>query len=409
MKIAATTAIVGTILSTGVLTNLPTPNPNYADTPAALVTYAANNEVDVMKNEPKVVLKKWNGEVQLGVKVGNGNTISAPVGITATIKNTIASGEDVVMEPTADGQGFNVDITLASEPVTNVFTYQLTGWENLDFFYQAPLWQEAGLKAPTANCTDTDCTTSDGTSHRPSNVVGSYAVYYKNHANHLVGSTNYETGKAYHIYRPQVTDAKGNQVWADLSYANGILTITVPQSFLDSAVYPVVVDPTFGSGSACNGTQSNMKGSNLATTIFVSPASSGTVTKISTCTHTSFPAGIMKAVLWDSSGVIVTNGIGGTVSVNSGTNQFWDMTYSTSPSVTSGINYFVGSVQDTNNSDFIYYDTGSAATGGDQANNEASPTNLSLALSNNTHKYLTFATYTTGAAAPTNAIFFGGD
>jgi hypothetical protein len=81
---------------------------------------------------------------------------------------------------------------------------------------------------------------------RPENVVGSYAVYHKTKRDHVIGQTNYATGKAFHIYRPKVWDADGNEIWAELSYADGTLSVTVPQSFLDSAVYPVRVDPTFG-------------------------------------------------------------------------------------------------------------------------------------------------------------------
>ena len=77
-------------------------------------------------------------------------------------------------------------------------------------------------------------------------MIGSYAVYHKTKANHRVGSTNYATGKAYHIYRPKALDANGVEQWAEIFYENGILSVTVPQKFLDDAVYPVRIDPTFG-------------------------------------------------------------------------------------------------------------------------------------------------------------------
>jgi hypothetical protein len=61
-----------------------------------------------------------------------------------------------------------------------------------------------------------------------------------------LGGQNYKTGKLCHIYRPWAEDAKGQRVWCDLTIDADVMTITVPQDFLDSAAYPVLVDPTFG-------------------------------------------------------------------------------------------------------------------------------------------------------------------
>jgi len=80
---------------------------------------------------------------------------------------------------------------------------------------------------------------------RPDNVVGSYAVYHATKKNN-----EYMTGKAFHIYRPIAEDAVGNKAWCAIHIDGHLdpknLTITVPQQFLDEAVYPVVIDPDFG-------------------------------------------------------------------------------------------------------------------------------------------------------------------
>lgn len=197
---------------------------------------AGKVEVDAMTDKPKVMLKKWNGEVNLGVTYTGlpDNTAGGRVFLSKNVEwsdaNQTMEAVPVDATPTEDG-GMEINIILNSKPASNVFSFQLENWENLDFFYQPPLTDEEIKEGAT----------------RPDNVVGSYAVYYRDHANHKVGDINYATGKAYHIYRPQVTDAKGNATWAELSYDNaGTLVVTVPQSFLDSAVYPVTVDPTFG-------------------------------------------------------------------------------------------------------------------------------------------------------------------
>jgi len=80
-------------------------------------------------------------------------------------------------------------------------------------------------------------------------VVGSYAVYHSTKRNNIVGGMEYQTGKAFHIYRPHAVDADGVKVWCELDITEGELTVTVPEDFLNKASYPVVVDPTFGYSS----------------------------------------------------------------------------------------------------------------------------------------------------------------
>lgn len=238
-----TTLISATLLTGGFVADINQPiNTEYTDTGSELVTYVKGNAVVIDKTSPTVALTKWGGKEVLQISVGSGNTTSDTVGLTDKIENQIDSKQTVVMEPTEDG--FNIDIRLAALPDSNVFTYQLTGWEDLDFFYQPPLNEEVQPKGDI--CTATECT-HDGvlTASRAENIVGSYAVYSK-HTNHLFGETNYETGKLGHIYRPLISDSNGQTTWGTLNYDNGLLSVTVPQEFLDSAVYPVLVDPTFG-------------------------------------------------------------------------------------------------------------------------------------------------------------------
>src|SRR3990167_10435198 len=63
-----------------------------------------------------------------------------------------------------------------------------------------------------------------------------------------VAGMEYKTGKAFHIYRPKVIDANGVETWGDLNIdeQNGLLTVTIDQTWLETALYPVIVDPTFG-------------------------------------------------------------------------------------------------------------------------------------------------------------------
>src|SRR3990167_4927105 len=212
------------------------------------------NKVEMLKNEPKVILGKWNDEVRLGVKYKGIDPTTK--GNRAFLTNRIEwkdnKGKEELhaypLETKAgleDG-GYEIEIILNEKPLTNTFDFQIDGAEQLDFFYQPALTQKE----------------IDEGASRPDNVIGSYAVYHKTKANHRMGDINYATGKAFHIYRPKAIDANGVEVWAELNITGGTLTVTVPVTFLSSAVYPVKVDPTFGWTSAPS-TLTNFPGNNI--------------------------------------------------------------------------------------------------------------------------------------------------
>lgn len=177
-------------------------------------------------------------------QVGNVVEATLPWKDQAGLKVKVDLGEPTLAEQLADKRKkevvtevidqdkMKIDFLLNKKPDTNLFCQQFEGHEEYDFFYQPELTKEE----------------IDEGALRPENVVGSYAVYHKTLKNHRVGSTNYETGKAFHIYRPEVWEVNDDTVrtWAELSYDGGELCVTVPQDFLDKAVYPVRVDPTFG-------------------------------------------------------------------------------------------------------------------------------------------------------------------
>ena len=66
----------------------------------------------------------------------------------------------------------------------------------------------------------------------------------------------YRPKLGFHIYRPKIIDADNNWVWGNLSIEDGVMDLTIPQSFLDSAVYPIKVDPTYTVFSGANGATS---------------------------------------------------------------------------------------------------------------------------------------------------------
>lgn len=208
----------------------------------SVLPQSGTSAIQIMKAEPKIVLSKWNGTVNTGISY-SGVTATGDRRLLSDVIEWKNTKQEVHAYPVVSGEGMEdggieIDLILNEKPSTNVFNFSIDGYENLDFSYQAPLNEEMA----SSTCTATDC----GGNHRPENVVGSYAVYHKTAKDYKVGGTNYGTGKAYHIYRPKVFDAKNNETWASLGYKDGVLSVTVPQKFLDSATYPVRVDPTFG-------------------------------------------------------------------------------------------------------------------------------------------------------------------
>ena len=155
--------------------------------------------------------------------------------------------------------GYEWEIILKQKPPTNIFSYTIES-NDLDFWYQPKLTQKE----------------IDGGAFRPDNVVGSYAIYHKTKKNN-----EYKTGKFGHIYRPNVIDADGNEIWAEFNKDlndTHILTITIPQAFLDTAKYPVIIDPTFGE-EAGGGTQQNIEDA-IYGSIFTMGATGGTADSV---------------------------------------------------------------------------------------------------------------------------------
>ena len=150
--------------------------------------------------------------------------------------------------------GLEFEIVLKRKPLNNKIVFSIET-KNLKFYYQPPLTEEFNKK----DCeiwTETHIKTKNGNKYiRPKNVVGSYAVYHATRTNihrSKADAEKYKTGQAFHIYRPKVIDSAGNEMWCDLNIdeMKKLLVITIPQEFLDKAIYPVTIDPTFGYTSA---------------------------------------------------------------------------------------------------------------------------------------------------------------
>lgn len=133
-------------------------------------------------------------------------------------------------------RAFEYEVILKDVPKSNVFNFRIDT-AGLKYYFQPPLKPEDFPKRYRVNDTHALDERGEVVDERPENVVNSYAVY------------DTDTGrKVFHIYRIKVMDAVGLEIYAELNISpkNGLMTITVDRVFLDSAKYPVVIDPTFG-------------------------------------------------------------------------------------------------------------------------------------------------------------------
>ena len=209
---------------------------------------ATEMKIEIIKDNPEIRLKRW-GEIDLGIRYDDVQASGDRTFLSDKVEWKSAK-EEVHAYPLAEGLEF--EVILKEKPNKNVFNFQLENWENLNFYPQHFITPEEIANGDT----------------QPENVGGSYAIYYKS-------GNQYGTGKFGHIYRPKAIDKDGQEVWAILRYSNGVLSVTVPQDFLDNANYPVRVDPTFG--KTTDGASSSNSATERKVVSRATPATSGTV------------------------------------------------------------------------------------------------------------------------------------
>jgi len=378
-KTISTVVVGSSIVTGGVITGDSIINP-YTSTETtfeiaeqSMTEGAGENKVVISKASPEVTFKKWDSESDFSVKY----TDVQGQGSRPIFSNRIewGSGEKEVhaypIETSAsvgeDG-GFEIEIVLNQIPASNVFSFEINGAEEYDFFYQPALTEQ---EIQEGNI-------------RPENVVGSYAVYHKEKKDYILGQKNYGSGKAYHIYRPKAVDANGTETWGELNIENGILTVTIPQKYLDAAIYPVKVDPTFGYTSI--GASATTTNSSVFRGIITSSPSNGFITKI-TVYQNQATTGSAKAFIVDSGGNFITNGSANTASVSG---PGWIDATMSNPTINIGT-YWIGVI----GGGFFQtkYDTVTNEGKYDSTNNYTTPTAPTDAITNS-EKVSIYATYT---------------
>ena len=203
----------------------------------------------------------------------------------------VENGHEFTMN---ENGGVELDLILRKKPASNVFRFPIET-KGLKFYYQPPLHPEHPTWADEDGDGNPDLFTTE-------NVVGSYAVYHETQDKlwkTKEEAEKYKTGKAFHIYRPKVYDAEENETWGELyiDETEGVLTITVDQDWLNSAKYPVRIDPNFGYETA--GSYLSCNPDRIDGSWFTCPES-GTADSL-TMWITDFMAGAIKGAIYKKS------------------------------------------------------------------------------------------------------------
>ena len=304
--------------------------------------------------------------------------------------------------------GYEFEVILKEKPSTNKIEFTINT-KRLKFYYQPPLTKEfrVGQKdgdREIVKVTETDAYVRDengklvSVAHRPENVVGSYAVYHESKGGAVEkNDKDYKVGKVGHIYRPKIIDANGNETWGKLNIdeKRGILSVEIPQEFLDNVVYPVKVDPTFGYD-----TLGSSYSDKLADRLYgwKYGGSNGNAISITMGGHyTDKWKGILVLA---SDKTIITNGVTGE-GASSGYKEWVSASFGTSPSI-SAVDYFISLIwrynydgvwyDSTNDIDYLYDGSNFYFSPSDPTDGDVYP---------NSNKYSIYCTYEAGATEVT--------
>lgn len=238
-----------------------------------LVLPDSPDKIEIVTDASKVGARLYRWDEEVWIDVSMPFTALTPTAVEDNKVKRANSKVELNLYGTEayDNDAFEFEVILKEKPLTNQIVLDIAS-QGLNFYYQPPLTEEyidgwSDEFQDTITVTETEVRNSKGdvVVHRPEHIVGSYAVYHATKKDHILGQTNYMSGKAFHIYRPQPIDADGKTVWADLHIENGKQIVTIPWDFLNSAKYPIrhAAGDTFGDtgegGSGTNFTRDTIR------------------------------------------------------------------------------------------------------------------------------------------------------
>jgi hypothetical protein len=206
------------------------------DNPKDRVSVEIGDSKDLTQFQPQVKIMRWDNEVNLSYRLKtdgkeNETVTQADEVITWDKGNYQVQTYDLPVSETNPEGAMEFEVILKEKPLTNKIEFTLNT-KGLDFFYQPELTEEEIERGYS----------------RPENATGGYAVYCSEQKINWVGGKEYKCGQLGFIYRPKIVDSSGMEVWGELKIDTntGLLTVTIPQDFLDKAVYPIKSNDRFG-------------------------------------------------------------------------------------------------------------------------------------------------------------------
>ena len=309
--------------------------------------------------KPDITVSKWNGQglFKLALDTKDMGELNTPYASASDSITSSSAGWDIEFKtvPVKDGWndegGIDITFTAWSAPPSNTLRFVYDS-ANVDAFLQPPLTADE-IKEGVG---------------RPEHAINSVAFYSKTLANN-----QYKTGKIGHLYRMKAVDAKGGETWTDWNVDGGYIYLIIPQKWLDTAVYPVRIEPvgdTFGYTGA--GGSATVYNANQIIGQVGTPASSGTVDYISVSMK-GVAGASFKSVLVEKTGeTIVANGVGDATGDTNTSKHWGTFAYTTKPSVTGSTTYYGCLIGDTNGFT-IYRDSGTGRFY-DSSNSYSTPT-----------------------------------
>lgn len=353
------------------------------------------DKIEVEFKNKNLKISRWDDEVNLELE----------------FKDDKKTNKEVKIYDITEGEGgIEFEIDLLEKPDNNIIEFNLN-IKGLNFFYQPSLTEEFQngyndkfQKDIVVTETQVKDLAGNILVNRPENIVGSYAVYTSENKINYVGGKLYRTGQVGMIYRPKIIDLAGAEIWGvlNIDVKVGILTVTIPQNFLDNAVYPIRHAAGLTIGYTTVGGTGQVWGSNSALGSLVSTevVANGTVDSISILCQQSLGTQT-KGFITGTDYTILANGIGGAATCP--VSKDWAVSiFSTPPNVVNGTNYYPWAVIDNNIT--MYYNNGSGTnTQYELDNNFTTPTNPS-SVSNAAQQYSVYATYTESGTPPSTEV-----
>ena len=240
---------------------------------------------------PNINASKWNDECWLNINHPD---------IVNTEKEQFTDGKveisvgDNTHRYYVDPRGrLEYEIVLAKKPALNKIILDLDFPIGLVFYYQDTLENDYKKSSGGAVTLQEYLATHN----RPDEVVGSYAAYWNRRNN------QYKTGKFVHIYRPKVIDKDGKEAWCDQFIMGKKWTIEIDQSWLDKAVYPVVIDPDLGYSTEGGSTDQSSSGIGRGGHDTTDGTGGDTVQLHAWCANGSGSTGNFKICLYSDNGL----------------------------------------------------------------------------------------------------------